>query len=249
VPRFEHEDDISYFFTRFPLKRDNGELETATILLIVTPTVVLSISNEHPSMFDVYTVNKATITTTQRTKLFLLLISAINKNYRTNLITIRKEVQRSRVHLNNIHNKDIVLLVGLESTLNEFINALIPSFSAVQTMLSGELLQLYEEDRDIMEDILLENKQQIETAQTNLKTIQNIRSAYTAIVTNNLNSVIKLLTSLTIILTIPTVIGSFFGMNVILPFEHSTHAFAGIALTALIAMGIAAYIFKKQEWM
>jgi magnesium transporter len=248
VPRFEHNGDASYFFTRFPNKSEQ-ELGTAIILLIITPTVVLTVSNEHPAMFDSYTSNKIPVITTQRTKLFLLLISAINKYYRANLVSIQREVQRNRVHLSNIHNKDIVLLVGLESTLNEFINALMPSFSAIQTIISGNHIQLYEEDRDIIEDIQLENKQQIETAKINLKSIQNIRSAYTAIVTNNLNSIIKLLTSLTIILTIPTILGSLFGMNVALPFANAPHTFFGIMFFAGCAMALVAYFFTKRDWM
>lgn len=248
VPRFEHEDGVAYFFTRFP-NQLQSIVATATILLAVTPNAVISVSVEHAPIFDAYIENKSPLITTQRTKLFLLLISAINKSYRQNFVLIRKEVQRSRVHLNKIRNKDIVLLVGLESTLNEFITALSPSFSAIHTILSGNHLPLYEEDRDIIEDIQLENKQHIETAKTNLKTIQNIRSAYTAIVTNNLNSIIKLLTSLTIILTIPTILGSLYGMNVSLPYADSPHAFFFISTLALGIMALAAFFFIRRDWM
>lgn len=248
VPRFESEDGIAYFFTRFP-HRVGNELGTATILFAVTSTVVVTVSVEHSTMFDPYIENKKPLFTTQRTKLFLLLISVINKTYRDNFMQIRREVQRSRVHLHKIRNKDIVLLVGLESALNDFISALLPSFTAIQTILSGTYVPLFEEDKDIIEDIQLENQQHIETAKSNLKTIQNIRSAYTAIVTNDLNSVIKLLTSLTIILTIPTILGSLFGMNVPLPYTSSPHAFLIIVLIALGSMGVAAFIFIRRDWM
>jgi len=110
-------------------------------------------------------------------------------------------------------------------------------------------LELYEDDRDLVEDIQLENQQIVESAKANLKTIQNIRSSYTAIVTNNLNGVIKLLTSLTIILTIPTILGSLYGMNVPLPFSESPHAFSTIALVAAVAMGAAAFFFSRRNWM
>jgi len=248
VPRFESEEGVTYFFTRFP-HRNNEELGTATLLIAVTPTAVVTVAQQHPSFINRYIDNKAALFTTQRTKLFLLLVEAINQRYRANLISIRREVQKSKVNLRQIRNRDIVRLVTLESTLNEFISALVPTSYAIRTILSGTHLQLYEEDRDMVEDIQLENQQQVEAATTNLKTIQNIRSAYTAIVTNNLNSVIKLLTSLTIILTIPTIIGSLFGMNVPVPFADSPHAFFGIALGAAAAMAIAALVFTRRDWM
>ncbi len=251
VPRFENENKISYFFTRFPYKTKTNEIElsTSTILFIITETEVITISNEHPIIFDDYINNKIPLTTTQRTKLFLLLISANNKGYHKELVSIGREVQKSKVNIHKIKNKDIVKLVALESRLNEFINALASSITAVKDVLSGKHLKLYEDDEDIIEDIQLEKNQQLESAKTNLKTIQNIRSAYTTIITNNLNSVIKLLTSLTIILTIPTIISSMYGMNVVLPFSNSPYAFLGISLFAVFAMTVSAFIFKKRDWM
>jgi magnesium transporter len=247
VPRFEVENEISYFFTRFPHKSNNER--TATILIAVTPTEVITVSNEHPLIFDEYLNNKTPLITTQRTKLFLLLISANNKGYYNELVTIGRKIQRSRVNLHKIKNKDITMLVELESTLNEYINALMSSTSAIKKILSGNHLKLYDEDKDIIEDIQLEKQQQLETAKTNLKTIQNIRNAYTTIISNNLNSVIKLLTSLTIILTIPTIISSMYGMNVKLPFSDYEHAFSAISITAILIMAFVTFIFIKKDWI
>jgi magnesium transporter len=141
------------------------------------------------------------------------------------------------------------MLVELESTLNEYINALMSSTSAIKKILSGNHLKLYDEDKDIIEDIQLEKQQQLETAKTNLKTIQNIRNAYTAIITNNLNSVIKLLTSLTIILTIPTIMSSMYGMNVKLPFSDHEYAFSAISIIAILIMAFVTFIFIKKDWI
>ncbi len=251
APRFENENDVSYFFTRFPHKTKTNEIElsTATILIVITETAVITISNEHPGIFDDYINNKMPIFTTQRTKLFLLLISANNKGYHKELVSIGREIQKSKVNIHKIKNKDIVKLVGIEGRLNEFINTMASSITAIKDVLSGKHLKLYEDDKDIIEDIQLEKNQQLESAKTNLKTIQNIRSAYTTIITNNLNSVIKLLTSLTIILTIPTIISSMYGMNVELPYSDSPHAFLGISLFAVFAMTVSALIFTKRDWM
>ncbi len=248
VPRFEAWEQVSYFYTRFPHEA-HDELGTVPILFAITPEFVISVARTHPAFLNEYVSGKRPVHTTQRTKLFLHLVEAINTAYRKKLIGIRREVQRNRVNLNRIRNADIAKLVALETTLNDFISALTPTYTALRTILSGKHLELYEDDQDLVEDIQLENQQIVESAKSNLKTIQNIRSSYTAIVTNNLNSVIKLLTSLTIIITIPTIIGSFFGMNVTLPLGNHPHAFLIITLTALTSMAIAALIFRKRDWL
>ncbi len=248
VPRFEALEKVSYFYTRFP-HETHDEIGTVAILFAVTPEFVITVARTHPAFLNEYTSGKRAIYTTQRTKLFLHLIEAINTAYRKKITGIRREVQRNRVNLNRIRNADIAKLVALETTLNEFLSALTPTYTALRTILSGKHLELYEDDQDLVEDIQLENQQIVESAKANLKTIQNIRSSYTAIVTNNLNSVIKLLTSLTIIITIPTIIGSFFGMNVALPLGGHPHAFSIITLTALTSMAIAALVFKKRDWL
>jgi magnesium transporter len=248
VPRFESEDGTAYFFTRFPHQSET-EVGTSPILITVGPTAVLTVSLDHPACFDRYLTGTAPLVTTERAKLFLKLMGAINVTYRTNLITIGRDVQRNRVNFGKIKNRDIVRLVGFESTLNNFISALVPTYAALRTILSGSNLPLKEEDRDNMEDIQLENQQIVESAKANLKNIQNIRSAYTAIVTNNLNSVIKLLTSITIILTIPMIITSVYGMNVPLPWSGSPHVFSGIIVAIVLAMAAVAYVFNRQDWL
>lgn len=248
VPRFESEEGVAYFYTRFP-HEITGDVSTAPILLIVTPEAVLTIAREHPAFINAYLEGTTPLFTTQRTKLFLILASAIHREYRGHMMNIRRDVQRSRVNLRNIRNRDIVQLVVFESAVNDFMSALIPTGIALTTVLSGNYLDLYEDDLDHVEDLQLENKQLIESAKTTLKNIQNIRSAYTTIVTNNLNQVIKFLTSLTIILTIPTLIGSLYGMNVMLPFDHSPYAFAGIVAVTVVLMAAVAYYFSRKEWI
>lgn len=248
VPRFEYEDNIVYLYTRFPHETD-GEIGTAPMLLAVTENAVVSVSREHPTFLNKYLEGKTVLYTTQRTKLFLQLMGGVHSWYKGHLIGIRREVQRSRVNLRDIKNRDIVRLVALEGTLNDFLSALVPTQAALGTILSGKHLTRYEEDLDMIEDIQLENAQLVESAKANLKTMQNIRSAYTAIVTNNLNQVIKFLTSLTIILTLPTLVGSLYGMNVPLPLAEYRHAFIAILTITLGGMAVVTYFFRRKEWL
>ena len=247
VPRYEYDEGVVYFFARFPCATD--EASTAPILIAVSPTAVITVARTHPDSFDSLLSGSTAVCTTQRTKLFLLLVGALNAGYRTKLVHIRRDVQRSRVHLRRIRTSDIVRLVGLESTLNDFISALLPMHAALRATLASKHLTLFDDDRDVIEDVELENQQLTEAAKANLTTIQNIRSAYTAIMTNDLNAVMKLLTSLTIILIIPTIVGAFYGMNVPLPWSDSPHVFAGIVTTTLLLMAGAWYLFSRKNWL
>ena len=116
-------------------------------------------------------------------------------------------------------------------------------------MLSGKHFKLYEEDKDLIEDLLLSNTQLIELSQNNLRTIVNIREGYSTIMTNNLNRIIKLFTSLTVILTIPTMIASIYGMNINLPLANNPLAFIIIMTSIIIISIILLIIFIKNDWL
>jgi len=110
-------------------------------------------------------------------------------------------------------------------------------------------LRLYEQDRDIIEDIELGTGELITQVQGRLRTLVNMRQAYDAIATTNLNATFKRLTSIAIFLTVPTIIGGIYGMNIDLPFEHAHHAFLfvlGLIATITTAMVL---FFKYKKWL
>jgi magnesium transporter len=247
VPRVEKEDNNVYFYTRFPYST-GGNIETIPILFVLTSTSVISLSSYSPPFLDSYK-KSGTLITTQRNRLFLLLIYASTKSYAKHLTSIRKEIQKTKGHLTTIDNQNIVRLVTLEGALNDFISALIPTMSALQRLITKKEIPLHSDDEELVEDMELENKQLLESAKSNLYTIQNIRGAYTAIISNKLNDIIRLLTALTIILTIPTIIGALYGMNVALPFEKNPYAFFIIIFGTFLIMGLFVFFFNKKKWL
>jgi magnesium transporter len=248
VPRIEVEDGVIYIFTRVPV---GGEKETRTVPLLVAVGNIglLTLSSKHLPLIDRLTSGKVLFFTTQKIKFFLQIFFAINQSYMNRLTTINRHIQSMSVGLDRVRNEDIMQFVVFEGVLNDFVSALIPTNTILQNVLSGKFFKLYEEDHDLVEDLLLANNQLVEMAKGNLKTIVNIRSAYSTIMTNNLNRVIKLLTALTIVLTIPTMIASFYGMNVALPFEGSHNAFWIIlGLTVAISVTILT-VFARNRWL
>lgn len=247
VPRLEIENGVIYIFTRFP--RDDGKrISTSPILLIVAEKFLATISPKTPYFLDVFRSQK-TFYTTQTVKLFLQIISQLNKSYNFYFNTISRQVRRQEVRVEKVKNKDITQFVIFEGVLNDFRPSLIQTNAALDALLHGKQLTFYEKDKDLVEDIVLSNKQLVEMADDTLKTIVIIREAYTTIVTNNLNRVIKLLTAVTVILTFPTMIASIYGMNVKLPLADQAGAFFILLLIMIVISALLLFIFIREDFL
>jgi magnesium transporter len=119
----------------------------------------------------------------------------------------------------------------------------------LQNIISGKLIELYKEDHELTEDLVVSSNQLVELCKSTLKNIVNIREAYSTIVTNDLNKVIKLFTSLTVILTIPTIIASLYGMNVALPFANHPDAFWLVGGIIIFIITVVFWIFNRNRWL
>jgi magnesium transporter len=95
-------------------------------------------------------------------------------------------------------------------------------------------MRLYEDDSELIEDVYLSNGQLGESCRSKLKSIMHVRNAYSTIMTNNLNQTMRFLTIVTVVLTIPTIVASLFGMNVPIPLGTNPYAFTGIVLFAIL---------------
>lgn len=248
APRLEVESPNTYVFTRVPV---HGAQETSTtpLMVVIGETFLLTVTMTPLPFLNKFFDDKIAFHTTQKTKLFLQLFLYLARSYETFLTSINKEVRGASVRLTNVSNEDIVRFVHFESTMNDFLAALVPTNTILQSLLAGKALHLYDEDENLVEDLMLQNKQSIELAKATSQTIANIRSAYSTIVTNKLNDVIRLLTALTIIFTVPTTIASFFGMNVRLPLAEGPHAFWIIGGFAVVISATLAAIFARNRWL
>lgn len=247
VPRLEIENDTLYIFSRFPLFRE-GQVVTAPLLIVMGTDNFVTITNDPIPSFDRF-IEKTDINTTQKTKLFLQIFSHIILLYSNFVTSMSKQVRSTSINIERITNRDIVQLVHFEAVLNDFLGSLVPTAAILKNLLSGRHLKLFEQDKDLIEDLRLSSEQLMELSRSNLTNIVNIREAYSTIVTNNLNRVIKILTGLTIVLTVPMIITSAFGMNVRLPFAASPLAFWGIlGATGIISTFILGTLIKNR-WL
>lgn len=248
VPRSEIKEGILYIFTRVPYSAESGQILTTPLLIAVGANFLATVSQIHLPFLEKL-IKSEHFFTTQKTNLFLQIFSNITYAYNEFLTSINKQVRGISVKLNKITNADIIQFVGYEGILNDFLSALVPTNTILGHILSGKSLDLYPQDKDLIEDLSLSNGQLIEICRINLKNIVNIREAYSTIMANDLNRVIKLLTSLTIILTVPMIISSFYGMNIKLPFADSPFVFLGIIVVVLLISGILISLFIKNRWL
>jgi magnesium transporter len=249
VPRLERDDEKTYIFTRSPDENEKEVITTIPLLVTVNENFILTLSSKKVKALDKLFSSETEFYTTQKTKFLIQIFSSLEDDYEHLLNNINRKVGAARVQLEKIENKDIIQLVYYEEIISDFLSALIPTNSVLQKLLSGKYMTLFEEDRDLIEDLFLSTGQLVETSKSLLTRIVNIRNSYSTIMSHDLNRIIKLLTALTIIFTVPTAIASLYGMNVKLPLQDSPSAFVLILAVNLTILLILVYIFIRNKWL
>ena len=152
--------------------------------------------------------------------------------------SIEKQLHKS------MKNKELIQLLGLEKSLVYFSTSLKADEITLEKILRGRVIKLYEEDQDLLEDVLIEVKQAVEMSNIYSSILTGMMDAYGSIISNNVNLVMKRLTLITIILAIPTIIYSFFGMNVPLPLPT---VWTPTLLSMVVTVIMALILFKKDK--
>lgn len=247
MPRLEKEGEQSYIFVRFAYRNPDGEIETTPLLFVFGKDFLITVSLVRLPPLDAFLSGKVEFATTQRAKLVLLILQQIVEQYDGFISRTSKQIKliRSRLRGHEIRNQDFVDFVTIEDELNEFLSALMPTNATLRRLLLGRYMPLFAEDQDIVEDLLLNNEQSIEACNSNIKSVVNIREAYSSISANNVNRTIKLLTVLTVLIMLPSMFYGMYGMNIQLPFQDAAWAFAGlIGLTVLV--NVIVFIFARR---
>lgn len=236
MPRLEKEGDQTYIFVRYAYKNEESELVTMPLLFVFSEELVMTISLVHLPVMNRFTAGKIDFATTQKAKLVLQILHEIVEQYDAFINSTSKQIKliRSRLRGHEISNQDFIDFVLIEDELNEFLAALQPTNATLRRLLRGRYIPLFAEDQDIIEDLLLNNEQSIEACSSNIKSIVNIREAYSSISSNNLNRTMKILTGATVLITLPNVVFGMYGMNIGLPFQHESWAYLFVITMSLL---------------
>lgn len=175
-----------------------------------------------------------------RTRLIFQILYRISQTYLAYLKQIDKMTNFTEQQLQqSMKNKELFRMMQIEKSLVYFSTSLKANEVTLQKILRGRLLKLYDEDKDLLEDVIIEVKQAIEMCTIYRDILGGTMDAYASIISNNLNIVMKVLTSITILMAIPTMISSFYGMNVDgLPFANFWFAVLLAVVLALICFVI-----------
>ena len=143
-------------------------------------------------------------------------------------------------------NKELIQLLSLEKSLVYFSTSLKSNEMTLEKLLKYDFIQKYEEDKHLLEDVIIDNKQAIEMAHIYASVLSSLLEFFAALISNNLNMVMKFLASMTIVISVPSIIFTMWGSNVPLPFANNPFGFLILLLIALLLSSIIAIILYKK---
>ncbi len=249
--RIEIEDSETLILLNASYEQTGDELimyDTIPIGIILLNNHVITICNEEIDCITNLSKHAGLINTSRKSRLVLQLINNIASFYLRDLGRIGRMTDSIEESLlNKAKNEHILELLSIEKTLVYFSENLSSNKKVLNKILRSRVLKRHEEDEDLIEDAIIEFDQAIEMARINKSIIRSIREAFSAITNNSLNSIMKILASITVILTIPSMLYSFFGMNV--PFNAIfTNVYSAVIILLLsLALSILTFIIMKKK--
>ena len=253
--RIEVEDEYTLILVDIPsIEERNGKdwFVTIPLAIITTKDVLITVCLEETPVLTSFMDGRVRDFHTFMKTRFILQI--LYKNATQFLQYLRIIDKKSEVIERKLHqsqkNEELIELLELEKSLVYFTTSLRSNEVVLEKLLRIEKIKKYPEDTDLLEDVIVENKQAIEMANIYSGILSGTMDAFASVISNNLNIVMKFLATVTIVLSIPTMIASFYGMNVDshgMPFADSPYGFAIVlGLTLLLSLFVA-YIFNKKD--
>ena len=251
----EEDDNTILFVIDTPTveKREDTHMYTTVPLgmIIVRDDFFITVSLRTNKIIKDIEKGKVKHVQTYKKSRFLLKILFENSaRFLSYLKQINKESEiAEHILKSSTRNEELLKMMNLEKGLVYFQTSLKSNELVMEKTMRGKIIKLYEEDEDILDDAIVENRQAIEMAKIYNDILNSTMDTYASIISNNLNDVMKFLTSITIILAVPTLISSFWGMNVALPFAHSPSGFVVMVLISVLTTAIVTLWLKKKDFL
>lgn len=251
--RIETENNTTLIVLRVPkFDKDNPGVPYTTLPLgiVFTKDIIITVClwdiNEVLNLFKGKIKN---LPTENRRRFILHLFHRTAFFYLKYLKEINKKSNEVETELHrSMKNEELIKLLDIEKSLVFFTTSLRSNELMMERLSKIRALELNEEDKDLLEDIIVDNKQAIEMANIYSNILSGMMDAFASVISNNLTIVMKFLTSVTIILMLPTLVASIYGMNVELPFQHTSHAFFITIGLSFCLSSVGVLIFLKNKW-
>lgn len=255
LPRVEQEDNATLIVIDIPYLENEGEHKYKTYplgIIITNNNYIITVSVKKTMLLNDFKRSKVKeFRTAKKTRFLIQILLKSATSYLKALKQINHDIEeKEKVLKKSTENKDLVELLEIEKTLVYFMTSLKANDAVLEKLAKGIILPLYEGDIDLLEDTIIENKQAIEMSGIYRDILSSITDTYATIISNNLNIAMKFLAAATIVLSIPTMISSFLGMNVPLGAIGSiSNAFIIILLIAVVVSCIVAILLKRKNML
>ena len=257
--RTDVEEGSVLILTNLPVAREDESFDTVPLAIVITEDYFITVCLEETPVINEFNEHTSKMFRTFKKTQFLFQIlyksATFYLRYLRQISRISDEIEDTLRH--SMKNEEIMRLLELQKGLTYF-NAALRSNAAVLDRLMRlqtnkslllPIVKMYEEDEDLLEDVIIENKQAREMVEMYSQILSRLADTFASIISNNQNLVMKFLAAMTIILAVPTVISSFFGMNVPVPFEGEARAFLYIMALAFVIAGSSAYLLWRRNML
>ena len=252
----ELEDNYIFVVINIPIILETDSYDTLPLGIFITPDFIITLCIQETEVMRAFTENKYPLFYTFKKTRFLFQIL-----YRSATLFLKYLMQINHrtddiedILRHSMRNKEFFLLLELQKSLTYFTSALRGNGIVMERLMRlrrntslHHLLKMYEEDEDLLEDVIIENKQAIEMVEMYSNILMSMSDTFASIISNHLNIVMKFLASITIILAVPTIIFSFWGINVPLPFANNVMGFVYVIAIAFFCALCAVFMLWRKD--
>lgn len=255
VPHVEKELREGYisFILRSPVVLEEKGVVTIPlgVVFLTKLKIILTVSkHELFALTKLSTRPPKGFTTKNRVVFFRYLTRKVLNSYMIELNKIEHEINGVEESINNaLENKEIAILLAKQNTLVYFKTSIVGNRSVLSRIFSGKIIPLNDDEKDLLDDAIVDIDEAQQLISIYSEIISHTMSAYSSIVSNNLNFVMKVLAIITFTISVPTMIFSFYGMNVHLPFQENPEVIFYLILLTFGLIGVTLFIFKKKKWL
>ncbi|HDB8125816.1 TPA: magnesium transporter CorA family protein [Staphylococcus aureus] len=252
--RIEYDEDTGYSLIIIDLPIVNStnrsvlSFVTIPLGIIIGNGIIVTVCDAENEFLE--NLPKRDINLKFHSRFALEILTTIADHYNRNLRLLNKSRIRIEKELkNNITNKQLFKLMEVEKSLVYFLAALKGNDTIIKKVFRLPAIKRFEEDEELLEDLIIENNQAIETTELHQRILESITTSYASLLSNDMNTIMKTLTLFTVLLTLPTLVFSFFGMNVPLPIDDHSYIswiiVVGISLILVVIVSI--FLWRKQK--
>ena len=248
----ERDEDYTFILVRIPHRQPESDIPYTTIPLgiMIKGNAIFTVCRYDKEMFKVLANGKYRLLKTgKRYRFALYIFLETATRYLTHLREINRMTEAIEDKLQkSTRNRELLDLLKYQKSLTYFSTALRANEVMMERVQRTQIFSYYEDDQDLLEDVLTENQQAIQMTSINTEILSSMMDAFASIISNNVNSVMKILAALTIIFTLPGIVAAVYGMNVALPGAGHPSAFLTVIGISLALTAIATFIFYKRDW-